>query len=221
MRLTKLLNMYVSYMKDIGTQDINKEELILKAAEHEFLTKGFDGARTTSIAESAGVTHALLHYYFRTKKQLFERILEDKLSLLSTSIKDVLGNPSLPYEERLRDGISAHFDLFAANPDLPRFFISEVLSNEEYLGYIRERIKNIVSPITIELQQTLDAAAERGEIEHVDVRMLILDILSLNLFVFIGMPIAEHVFNVNDRHEFLEQRKRENIEIIMRRIKKM
>ncbi|MDE5810154.1 MAG: TetR family transcriptional regulator, partial [Muribaculaceae bacterium] len=34
------------------------EELILKAAEQEFMTKGFAGARTTSIAEAAGVTHA-------------------------------------------------------------------------------------------------------------------------------------------------------------------
>lgn len=208
-------------MKDIEIQDVNKEELILKAAEYEFLTKGYDGARTISIAERAGVTHALLHYYFRTKQQLFERILEDKLMLISCSIKDVLGNPSLPYEERIRDGISAHFDLFVENPELPRFIISEVLPNEDYLKYIRERIRNIVYPITVELQRTLDAAAERNEIEHVDVRTLILDIISLNLFVFIGMPIAEHVFNIKDKKEFLEQRKRENIELIMRRIKKI
>lgn len=48
------------------------EERILKAAETEFFTKGFDGARTTSIAERAGVTHAMLHYYFRSKALLFE-----------------------------------------------------------------------------------------------------------------------------------------------------
>lgn len=208
-------------MENIDKQEINKEQLILKAAESEFLSKGFDGARTTSIAEKAGVTHALLHYYFRTKKQLFERILEDKISLLSSSIEEVLGNPSLPYEERLREGISAHFDLFALNPNLPRFFISEVISNEEYLGYMRKRIRNIIFPITIELQHTLDDAAERGEIEHVDVRMLILDIISLNLFVFISMPIAEHVFNIDDKQVFLEQRKQENIELIMRRIRKI
>lgn len=202
------------------THDINKESLILKSAEHEFLTHGFAGARTTSIAERAGVTHALLHYYFRTKKQLFERILEDKLMLLSKSLTDVLGNPNLPYEERLRNGISAHFDLFVANPELPRFFISEVLPNEEYLGYMRDRIKHIVHPILIELQQTLDRAAQQGEIEKVDVRVLMLDIISLNLFVFIGMPIAEHVFNVSDMPSFLNERKRENIELIMRRIKK-
>ena len=45
----------------------NKESEILAAAEQEFIAKGYDGARTTSIAQAAGVTHAMLHYYFRTK----------------------------------------------------------------------------------------------------------------------------------------------------------
>ncbi len=54
------------------------EERILKAAETEFFTKGFDGARTTSIAERAGVTHAMLHYYFRSKALLFERVVNQR-----------------------------------------------------------------------------------------------------------------------------------------------
>ena len=54
-----------------------KEQAILAAAEQEFLAKGFDGARTTSIAAAAGVTHAMLHYYFRTKENIFERILDE------------------------------------------------------------------------------------------------------------------------------------------------
>ena len=56
----------------------NKEQAIIDAAEREFLTKGFDGARTTSIAQAAGVTHAMLHYYFRTKEKIFERILDER-----------------------------------------------------------------------------------------------------------------------------------------------
>ena len=61
---------------------VTTERKILMAAEREFFEKGFAGARTTSIAESAGVTHAMLHYYFRTKSKLFERIISDKMSLL-------------------------------------------------------------------------------------------------------------------------------------------
>lgn len=58
------------------------ESRILAAAEGEFLDKGFDGARTTTIAARAGVTHAMLHYYFRTKGQLFERIISSKIEQL-------------------------------------------------------------------------------------------------------------------------------------------
>lgn len=49
-------------------ESVNTEQAILKAAEKEFLKKGFSGSKTTEIAKAAGVTHAMLHYYFRTKK---------------------------------------------------------------------------------------------------------------------------------------------------------
>ncbi len=48
----------------------NKENEILEAAEKLFAEKGFKGATTTLIAAEAGVTHAMLHYYFRTKDQI-------------------------------------------------------------------------------------------------------------------------------------------------------
>ena len=57
------------------TVKTDTESRILQAAEEEFLLKGLEGARTTAIAERAGVTHAMLHYYFRTKNMLFERII--------------------------------------------------------------------------------------------------------------------------------------------------
>ena len=95
----------------------NKEQAILEAAEQEFLNKGFAGARTTSIAEAAGVTHAMLHYYFRTKEQLFERILDEKMRLMSRSVLTAFGQPDLPLPERIRDGVESHFDFIAANPD--------------------------------------------------------------------------------------------------------
>ena len=38
----------------------NTEQSILKAAEKEFLKKGFSGSKTTEIAKEAGVTHAML-----------------------------------------------------------------------------------------------------------------------------------------------------------------
>ena len=97
------------------------EEAILEAAEAEFIEKGFDQARTVSIAQRAGVTHAMLHYYFRTKEQLFDKILDRKIGLIEEIITSLFAEPDLPLKERLTQVISRHFDLLVANPGLPRF----------------------------------------------------------------------------------------------------
>lgn len=203
----------------------NKEQAILLAAEEEFLTKGFDGARTTRIAEKAGVTHAMLHYYFRTKKLLFERILQEKVDLIVGSINDFMltekFGPEMPdYETILRHIISSHFDLIAENRQLPRFMITEIMGNEEYMDMVLSRIDKKAGTIFPRFQKILDQAADEGKIEKTDARMLMLDIISLNLFVFIGMPFEKRIFKINDMDEFLEKRKQENIEVILRRIRK-
>lgn len=118
---------------------ISKEQLILEAAEQEFFIKGYDGARTTSIAQRAGVTHAMLHYYYRTKEQLFERIIEKNAKTIAETMLAVMGNPSMPIVERLKDGISAHFDLVATNPLLPRFFLNEIIARPERYNHCMTR----------------------------------------------------------------------------------
>jgi len=52
----------------------NTEDKIVEAAKKVFIQKGMDGARMQQIADEAGINKALLHYYFRTKNKLFEKI---------------------------------------------------------------------------------------------------------------------------------------------------
>ena len=195
----------------------NKEQTILEAAEREFLNKGFAGARTTSIAEAAGVTHAMLHYYFRTKEQLFERILDEKMRLMSQSVLTAFGQPGLPLAERLRNGVERHFDFIAANPDLPRFIVNEVFSRPERYETMRTRIREIAEVLMHDIQQELDASAARGETDRIDVRML-----TLNVFPFIAFPVVEPILGdlSGDRSRFFELRRSENVEIVLRRLKK-
>lgn len=200
----------------------SKEQLILESAEYEFLTKGYDGARTTSIAKSAGVTHAMLHYYFRTKEQLFERILDEKFSVMLQSVLSMFGDSSLSLVERIRSGVALHFDFVAANPLIPGFVIREILSRPERTEMLMKKVYANASSLFVSLQKEIDEAAGRGEIVQIDVRMLLIDILSLNVFTFLAYPILEPVMGglmMNDE-QFLQARKAENIEVIMRRIKK-
>lgn len=200
----------------------SKEKQILAAAEQEFLTMGYDGARTTSIARRAGVTHAMLHYYFRTKEQLFERIVDEKFSAMSHSMLAIMGDPSLPVLERIIGGGESHFDFVAENPLLPRFVINEIVARPEHCDILHKRIAHVVGALYRELQLEIDRAAENGEMERVDVRMLFISIMSMNIFTFLAYPFMEPLMGelMADREQFLKKRKAENVETILRRIKK-
>ena len=205
------------------TVKTDTESRILQAAEEEFLLKGLEGARTTAFAERAGVTHAMLHYYFRTKNMLFERIIEEKMRNAGNIMQAVFVLGDMPLMERVKRGVEQHFDFIAANPNLPRFVIQEIYSHPERHEIMRSQVLTITKDWLCDLQRHIDESAATKATEWIDARMLLLDIVSLNLFAFIGYPFVSLMFDglVTDKKVFFEKRKAENVELIMRRLKKM
>lgn len=193
------------------------EALILQAAEREFLEKGYSGAKTTAIAQAAGVTHAMLHYYFRTKEKLFEKIVADKMDKLKRVMFGVIGNPDLPLRERLKQGVEQHFDFIAENPHLPRFIFNELHEHPERIDQVKNSIASIAAKAITTLQNEIDLKAAKGECNQVDARMLMLDIASLNLFPFVAAPLISSSFGnlFEGRDEFLEMRKKENVRTVL------
>ena len=202
------------------TEGQSTEDKILEAAETEFLQKGYAGARTTAIAEAAGVTHAMLHYYFRTKDKLFDKIIESKFGLLRNIMLASLGDPSIPLFDKIKSAIENHLEFIAANPDLPRFMISEVFTRPERMPAVLEQLKYHTPLVVESLQRQIDDYAERGLCRRVDAGMLMLDIVSLNIFPFMAIAMVNPLLNglIEDRAAFLEVRKKENVEIIMRKL---
>lgn len=196
------------------------EEKILAAATKEFMHKGFDSARTTAIAKEAGVSHAMLHYYFRSKENLFEKIIDAKMSSIGELMLQSLSQSNLPLFERIRTAINRHLDFVNKNPELPHFFIREVYSHPERIRKIGEALQVNATVLIAELQKDIDEAAERGECRRVNAEMLLLDIVSLNIFSFLAKPVLEVVLNnlFSDNKRFIEQRKIENFETIKRKL---
>ena len=197
------------------------EARILQAAEKEFFEKGYAGARTASIAEAAGVTHAMLHYYFRTKDKLFEQIVAGKINMLGDIILSAIGDGNLPLEERIRQGVERHFDFIAANRDLPRFIVNEVLSRPNHIEIMKRNALLVVNSLLGSLQREIDEYAARGLCRKVDARMLLIDIVSLNVFPFMAAPIVYSAIgdSYSNYDEFLAMRKKENVETILNKLK--
>lgn len=206
-------------MPDVTVKDT--ETRILRAAEAEFMTKGFAGARTNSIAEAAGVTHAMLHYYFRTKEKLFERIVDDKVAMLRRSLLVPAIESDLPLPELIGVIISQHLDFIAANPLLPRFIIGEIYNNTERSAAFIEKIRTYAPLMSVSLQAKIDAAVAAGECRQTDARMLMLDIASLNIFSFMAAPVVNAALGslAEDHDAFVAMRKAENYDTIMRKLR--
>lgn len=197
------------------------ERRILESAEREFMTKGYAGARTTKIAEGAGVTHAMFHYYFRTKEKLFEKIVSDKVNLLKRMMSAFVFDGNLPLEEKLRHLINRHLDFIAENPFLPRFIIGGISDDSlQGFSFIRE-VKEYLPGICGEIQKEIDKGADEGKFRRTDARMLIADIIALNVFSFISSPITDAVLGnrMEDIERYIKERKEYNYDTIIRKLK--
>lgn len=201
-------------------RDNKTEKIILQAAEEEFLLKGFAGARTTEIAQKAGVNHAMLHYYFNTKEQLFEQVMAEVIALFRDSVASVFEQSDMPVLEQIKEAMSRHFDFVRQNPLLPRFIINEISVRPEYIESLKSKLLPIAGNVFRKLQHSLDEASARGEICQIDARTLLIDVISMNLFVFIAHPIVTQMQPVlGDLNAFYEARKQENIHVITKRLK--
>lgn len=202
------------------TEPQSTETRILEAAVQEFMVKGYAGARTTAIAEAAGVTHAMLHYYFRTKDKLFDRIIESKISTLRDIMLASLGDPTIPLFDKIKSAIETHQDFISANPELPRFMINEVLSRPDRMPKVIDQLKHHTPVVVESLQRQIDEYADRGLCRRVDAGMLMLDIVSLNIFPFSAKPMVNALLGgmMEDPQAFVEARKKENVETIMRKL---
>lgn len=197
----------------------SKKELILKAAEYEFMANGYEATKSTQIAERAGVTHAMLHYYFQTKENIFKKIYEDKINMLKEPIVALVENKEMELSQRIDTIIETHFEFLKANPTLPYFVISEMNNNPLLIETMKENIGEVMGKSYKKLQKEIDEYVAQGIINPITALDLLLDIVSLNVSAFVMLPIMKSVVsNKDEQNAILEQRKREIKETINRRI---
>ena len=101
----------------------NMEQAILETAERLFLEKGFASTSTTQIAKAVGCNQALVHYYFRTKENLFQQIFIVKIELFLKTfmIEENEGDFFTKMERR----IGLYFDMLSYNRKLPFLILNE------------------------------------------------------------------------------------------------
>jgi len=198
----------------------NTEKEILDAAERLFLKKGFALTSTTEIAKEVGCNQALVHYYYRTKEKLFTGIFEKKtLLFLSDFING--SRKDLPFEEKIKGLIEAHFDMLLINQQLPFFLFTELILNEKRLDVLKKNLSDNYTEVYRKFDDELKSEIAKGKIRQMTFMDILFTIVSLNGMVFMINPIVKKtlISDENEYREFINKRRNENIRIVMLSLK--
>ncbi|MDR1372127.1 MAG: TetR/AcrR family transcriptional regulator [Dysgonamonadaceae bacterium] len=198
-------------------KNTNTEQTILAAAEKVFMDKGYSGTKTTEIAKEAGVNHAMLHYYFRTKENLFNRVFEKKAELFLSAFKDAFSS-DLPFFEKIKKCVETHFDKIGENPKTPMFVLREVVVNKEKRDFILGKVIPAASFVLEELDKLIREEIAKGTITPIKPIDLLINIASLNVLTFIAAQVYfDFDKGMNDENRnFLLHRKKNNVDVILK-----
>ena len=174
-------------------KDISTEERIKAAARKVFHQKGFAGTRTRDIAEEAGINHAMLNYYFRSKEKLFEMVMMETMAQFFKGVNLMLNDENTSLDEKIDLIVSNYVDLLLKEPELPTFILNEVRPNPQ--AFVEQNPIKEALTHSVLTRQYAEAVA-RGEITEPNLMQAILNVIGLVIFPFIAKPILTSIVNI-------------------------
>ena len=170
-------------------------EALLDAAGRLFAERGPGSHSLPAVAAAAGVTPAMVHYYFGDKRGLADALLERALARLLERVAGV---------RRFEDLPATIVQAFGAEPWIPSLLVREVLSEE---GRFRERfIETYASKVARLVPGMLRAEMAAGRLRaDLDPRLAFVSLIGMMGFAFLARPVLEPVLGIRYDAEFLER----------------
>ena len=186
---------------------------ILDAAERLFAELGYDATSLTQVGAAAGVSRGTPGYFFRSKAELYQAVLDRSFAEVSDAVRAgrarALASNESP-DTILAGAVSDYFDFLAARPNFVRLIEREALNG----GRLPEGVSHISAG-----QEALAAiSAELGldDAESGEAAQLLLSIISLCWFPMIHARTVAPAVGVRlESSEQLEQRKRHVVGLVL------
>lgn len=188
------------------------EENILQQARDVFYSKSLAGARMQEIADRSGINKAMLHYYFKTKEQLFDKVFANAFETFASRIVEVL-NSSATMQEKVKLYVNDTIDALAINPGIPIFVLNELTSNPQRI------IEIFAGKDKINLDSFKDQVKRQTK-GKIDAEALFIDMIALCVYPFVMAPVFKKLMQKSDQEyqDMMQLRKMHVIHEVLRKL---
>ena len=198
------------------------EDRILTSAKKVFYQKGLKGARMQEIADDAEVNKAMLHYYYRSKEKLFDKVFEQSINRVTPVLLAVFAE-EVPLEEKIAHLVEVFTELFLKEPYLSNFIVNELTQNPDKLyTSIFATEKGLIGEVIPVFNRLLSEGIEQGIVsDDIKPAELIVNIMSMCLLPIMAKPVLQQILDIDESRmdRFLRRRKKTVTQFVLAAIK--
>lgn len=187
------------------SESVQTEKLIKDKARELFFQRGLLHATTQEIADEAGVNRALIHYYFKSREQMLETLLDETLEEKRNNVRNILSS-DLPFREKIARYIDVVVDYGIKYPYLENFIISETARNPQRFKDYCDRNKSKTTDL---IRKQLEDEIRLGKLSPIGVEHFMVNLSALCNYPLLAKPVLQAIHGMTDSayQKFLKQRK--------------
>ncbi|MFA8299678.1 MAG: TetR/AcrR family transcriptional regulator [Hyphomicrobiales bacterium] len=128
-------------------------ELIIESARELFGRYGFKKTTMDEIAQYARKGKSSLYYYFKSKEEVFEAVVEEEVLSLKRTLKRKI-NPQDPAEKQLKDYVITRMMTIQKLANMYAILSNDHMINYDFMFHLREKYhKEEISAVELIMRQ--------------------------------------------------------------------
>ena len=191
------------------------EKLIKDTAKRIFFAEGKLHATTQDIADAAGINRASIHYYYRSRQILFDKVFEEAMAEFHSKQRAAVVEEEIPFRQWIGMLVDLLLQKSLEHPYLELFLVVELNTNPDLLPDIfpdqQERTAR-----RAKLREFIAQEVANGTMKPIEPEHFIVTLMSLCIFPSLGKPMVKKAldFSEDDYTKFIAERK----EVILKQI---
>lgn len=161
---------------------------LLDAAAVRFAGAGFAATSLRQVARDAGVTPAMVAYYFQDKSGLLEAVLVEGLERVLDSLRQALAAGEPGGEPVLPRFVRAYLTALSRHPWMPRIVVQEVVSRDSPLRALF--VERFADPALELIAPMLRDEMRSGRLRaDLDPRLTLMSVIGMCVFPYLAEPL--------------------------------